>query len=353
MCRFEKCRMKAREGDLIETTNDIFFDVKGLVHPADRVVAFIRYFPDENGKRRKAGESYAKVYSLPKRYELLRERYPQYLVYDSVFDEILCEVDVRDVRRRYQPAEKLGQLRVSKSLDGLEKKSLQLAEMLKEKTNIGLDALGVSGSVLAGLHTLESDIDMVVYGSENCRKVHSALETLLTRENSRLKRYTKVELKKLFDFRSKDTAMTFEDFVRTESNKVMEGKFLETDYFVRFVKNWNEVDEKYGDVQYKNVERARIEATVIDDSEAIFTPCTYRIANTRFLEGSRLEPVKEVVSFRGRFCEQAEVGERIVAQGKMEQVTDTRSNSQHFRLLVGGNHEDFIVPQYSELFRSK
>jgi predicted nucleotidyltransferase len=345
--------MKAREGDLIETSEGILFDVKGLIHPLDRVIAFIRYFPDDKGKRKKAGKSYAKVYSLPRRYALLRQRYPQYLVYDSVFDEVLCEVDVREVRRHYIPCEKLSELRVSENLGPLEKKSLRLAEKLREEANIRWDALGVSGSVLTGLYMSKSDLDLIVYGTENCRKAHSALRASLTRKRSQLKRYTKAELKKLFDFRSKDTAITFEDFVRTESDKVMQGMFLDTDYFVRFVKDWNEVDEQYGDIKYKNVGHARIEAIVADDSEAIFTPCTYRIANARFLEGSTSEPMKEVVSFRGRFCEQAKAGERIVARGKIEQVTDSRSKSQHFRLLVGNNYEDFIVPQYNGLFRSK
>jgi predicted nucleotidyltransferase len=199
------------------------------------------------------------------------------------------------------------------------------------------------------LHKPGSDIDVLIYGSRNCSRVYSVLGQLLKDKSSPLKSYNKQELVNLFDFRSKDTAMSFEDFVRTESKKVLQGTFLKTDYFVRFVKDWNEVDEKYGDIQYRNVGYTRIEATVIDDSEAIFTPCIYRIANVKFLEGAGCETVKEITSFRGRFCEQAKLDERVVAQGKIEQVTDTRDNSQHFRLLVGNNHEDFIVPQPSEL----
>jgi len=76
--------MMAREGDLIETEANLIFDVKGPVHPPDRVVAFIRYFPDGQGKRTRGGRSFGKVYSLPKRYALLKERFPEYLVYDSV-----------------------------------------------------------------------------------------------------------------------------------------------------------------------------------------------------------------------------------------------------------------------------
>ena len=31
-----------------------------------------------------------------------------------------------------------------------------------------------------------------------------------------------------------------------------------------------------------------------------------------------------------RFCEQAKTGEAIVAQGKVEHVTDTRTGSEHY-----------------------
>ena len=85
---------------------------------------------------------------------------------------------------------------------------------------------------------------------------------------------------------------------------------------MRFVKDWSEISEKYGDVYYKNSGYARIAATVADDSEALFTPCTYRLENVKVADGPALEPITEVVSFRGRFCEQAKTGERIVAQGK-------------------------------------
>ena len=47
--------MNSIEGDLIESKDGVFFDVKGLVHPPKRVIAFIRYVPDLNGNREKDG----------------------------------------------------------------------------------------------------------------------------------------------------------------------------------------------------------------------------------------------------------------------------------------------------------
>ena len=334
--------MKAREGDFIETEAKLVFDVKGLVHPRDRIIAFIRYFPDEKGKRKREGTSFDKVYSLQTRYDLLRARFPEYLVYDPVFDETLCEVPIDRVQKHYKPIEKLQEMRCRKLLDPLEAKALRLMRLLKENSGIEWDSLGVSGSILLGLQTSKSDIDPVVYGSENCARVHSCLSNMLKNNHNSVKPYMKNDLTALFDFRSKDTSVRFEDFVKTEKRKVMQGKFEGTDYFIRFVKDWNETYEKYGDVQYENMGYAKIEATVIDDSESIFTPCTYKVENVKPIEGPDVK-VMEIASFRGRFCEQAKKGELIVATGKVERVTDRRNTKEHFRLIIGGKPSDYIV----------
>ena len=335
--------MRAREGDLIETMDGVIFDVKGLVHPLEKVIAFPRFIPSLEGTRQLRGSSYGKVYSLPDRFKFLEQKAPELIVHDPVFDEPLCEVPITSIKKHFQPIEKLVALRSSKTLGELEAKALQLAEILKEAAGIPWRAVGISGSIMAGLHTSKSDIDPVVYGVENCRKTYAALEKLLEGGVSRFKPYSREELRVLFDFRSKDTRMSFEDFVKVESRKAFQGKFMETDYFIRFVKDWSQITEKYGDVCYKNSGDAKIKATIADDSEALFTPCAYRIENVKVLEGVRLEPVREVVSFRGRFCEQAKNGEAVVAQGKIERVMDTRNNREYYRMILGNKSSDYMV----------
>jgi predicted nucleotidyltransferase len=306
------------------------------------VVAFIRYFPEERGERKKNGTSYGKVYSFSERYELLMKRYHGYLVYDHVFDETLCEVPDSDIRRRYDPVERITHLRNCGNLDSLEEMALRLAERLKERARVSWDAIGISGSVLVNLHKNGSDIDPVVYGSENCKKVHSALKEMLNEPGSLFSSYSVDELKALFGFRSKDTSMSFQQFLRTESKKSFQGKFMGTDYFVRFIKDWKEIEEKYRDIQYKNVGHAKIQAVVADDSESIFTPCKYVIRDATFVEGPKLEPISEVASFRGRFCDQARKGDSIVAQGKVEKVTNQKGD-EYLRLLIGNERSDYIV----------
>jgi predicted nucleotidyltransferase len=335
--------IKAREGDFIEDINRVIFDVKGLVHPADRIVAFPRFIPSFSGNRKRKNTLYGKVYALSERFRFIRQSFPDYLVHDSVSDERLCEVPKDNVKRRYEPVEKLQGLRNSKDLEPLEARALQFAELLKDHARTSWRTIGISGSILVGLHTESSDIDPVVYGSEACWKTHSALTNLLKQKSGPFRAYDHEGLKALFDFRSKDTAGSIKDFVRTESRKVIQGKFMGTDFFVRFVKDWSEIDEKYGDVHYRNVGYARIKATVVEDSESIFTPCKYIIEGVNVIEGNKVQPLNEIASFRGRFCEQAKEGEVVFAQGKVERVIDKKHDHEYFRLLLGNKPSDFMT----------
>jgi predicted nucleotidyltransferase len=335
--------MRTREGDVLRDLNGMLFDVKGLVHPPIKVVAFPRFIPDCRGNRRRRGTTYRKVYRISERLKFLEQKFPHYLVHDHVFDEKLCEVPVENVKHYYNPITRLRELRRSEGLDELEIDALKFLELIKDYTNVPWSKIGISGSLLVRLHTPSSDIDPIIYGDKNCRKVHERLKTLTQNSKSIVKSYSIEEMQELFQFRVKDTQTSFEDFVRTESRKALQGKFLQTDYFIRFVKDWSEVDENYGDVHYVSVGHARVKATVVDDSQSIFTPCVYKVSNVRVLEGPQKESVEEIASFRGRFCDQAKIGEVVIAQGKVEHVLDARQNREYSRLLLGNKPSDYMI----------
>jgi hypothetical protein len=335
--------MKAREGDVLRDLNGILFDVKGLVHPPSKVIAFPRFIPDPSGARKHKGSAYRKVYALSARFEFLEKKFPQYLVYDPVFDEKVCEVPFENVKRYYKPVNRLQELQCSEKVDALEIDTLEFLTLLKDSASVSWNKIGISGSLLVKLHTLNSDIDPVIYGTRNCLKVYETLKVLQQNLKSPTKAYSMEELRDLFCFRFRDTQVSFEDFIRTESRKVLQGKFKARDYFIRFVKDRSEIQEKYGAVRYRNVGYARVKAEIKDDSEAIFTPCSYKLKNVEVLDGTSSYPIEEIASFRGRFCEQARTSERVIAQGKVEHVTDKRQNREYFRLLIGNKPSDYMV----------
>jgi hypothetical protein len=335
--------MRAREGDLIKTKSNVVFDVKGLLHPSGKIVAFPRFIPTPQGNRQGKDSTYGKVYSLSDRFRYLQKNYPDLIVFDPVFGEAICEVPEAEVTEHYKPEEKLWSLRNAKDLTVLESKALLLAQIIKAEADIPWSSIGISGSIMAGLTTDKSDIDPLVYGVENCRKAYSALQRLLKKEDSGFKPYNRTDLQELFDFRSKDTQMSFDNFVLVESRKAFQGKFMGTDYFIRFVKDWNEIDEHYGDVCFKNSGYTKITAEIADNTDSLFTPCTYKLHNVKVVEGPKLAPIAEIASFRGRFCEQAANGEAIEAQGKVELVTNMKTGREHYRLILGNKPSDYMV----------
>jgi predicted nucleotidyltransferase len=61
------------------------------------------------------------------------------------------------------------------------------------------------------------------------------------------------------------------------------------------------------------------------------------------LDGSEHARIAEIVSFRGRFCDQAHNGDSIVAQGKVERVMDFKKDREHLRLLIGNRPSDYMI----------
>ena len=88
------------EGDYIQTKkNNLFFDVKGLLHPLDMKICYLRFYPDFNGNRERKGVKYKKVYDLNDRYIYLREHYPRYIFFSKRLDLELQGVPNWEIKR--------------------------------------------------------------------------------------------------------------------------------------------------------------------------------------------------------------------------------------------------------------
>lgn len=326
------------EGFFVEDVDGLIFDVKGLLHPPDRVIAYLRYFPDLGGDRERGGVKYRKVYSLAERDAILKAKKPSYLYFDPVFGMFLEGVPRNEIARIYDPREKLRNL-VRGERSRLEEAAVSLALEVAKTAGIPLSALGVSGSILVDLAGAGSDVDIVVFGEKNSRKAYEALGDLMA-EGRLVKAYDETGLRKLYEFRFKDTVMSYEDFVWSERRKHMSGTVMGYDFFVRFVKFPEEYGERYGERRYKPLGSALVKGVVVDDSDAIFTPCRYVLDAVEVLDGVK-KPVVEIFSLRGRFSDQAREGEEVLARGKVEAVSS--ESGEYFRLVVGGERGDFLI----------
>jgi uncharacterized protein len=331
------------ESYYLETREGLFFAVKGLEHPPDRVIAILRYAPDfRKGERRKGDTRYCRFYHFGEQSQLLQISYPQYIAFDPVFQTTLQSVPKSDIQRVYDPVSGLQDLMRSAAASGIEEDACAFARMLHQEANVPWPAIGISGSLLIGLHTEHSDLDFSVFGIRNSWAVYTKLRSLLDAQSiPDLSSLGPREIEELYRQRSTDTPMPFDAFAKSEKAKVCQGSFRGRPYFIRFLMEGDEAATSYGDVLYSPLGQARISAIVVDDHESIFTPCRYGLSEARILEGP-LFPVSEIVSFRGRFCEQARAGDRLLATGALERLED-RQGRTRYRLLLGGSPGDTLL----------
>jgi len=335
-------RQDLSEGFAVETKEGLIFTVKGLLHPPDRVIAYLRYFPDPEGDRKRNDILYRRVYGFEEQQKILESRFPVYLKEDPVLGIRVQAVPRELMRRIYDPCRELKALQSRGTGNLVEEKTIAFARLLMQTGHAPSENIGVSGSVMLGLHNSESDIDLMVYGEMESKRIYQALQRLLDDPSKPVRRPVGKELKKLHDSHKKDTPLSFVDFNRLQLRKANEGYFEETQYFIRFVKRLDQQVEKYGDPSFEFLGSATIRARIKDDRDAIFTPCRYVVEEVMVREGKAAPHIREVISFRGRFSDQARTGELVLARGSLERVIPRAAPIYH-RLNVGGRPGDYLL----------
>ena len=330
------------EGFAVETIDDLVFTVKGLIHPPDRVIAYVRYLHDASGNRVRGGMTYRRVYHFEEQEGIVGARYPMYHANDPVLGMNVQGVPRLRIRTVYDPRAYLVALRGRGPQDLLEEQALKLSRLLEGTTAIPRASLGVSGSLMLGLHQPASDLDLIVYGEAAGREGHKRLRDMLGQGHGQIRRLREAELAALHSEHCADTPLTFDEFARLQRRKVNELRFGGRETFIRFVKLPEEVDQRYGDHRFRLLRQATIRARVTDDRDAIFTPCRYGVSDARFLGGSLLPELQEIVSFRGRFSDQVQVGEWAIARGRLEQVIGSKT-PPYQRLVVGGRAGEYLL----------
>ncbi|MHA1149138.1 MAG: hypothetical protein ACTSR8_12940 [Promethearchaeota archaeon] len=339
--QFPKCI----EGDYIETKKDsLIFDVKGLLHPKDRKICFIRFYPHPSGDRIRDGIKYKKIYNLDQRYQFLRENYPEYLFYSEQMGLELQGVKNEEIKKIYTPRDYFNQLQEKKELNRLEKCSLELCNVFIREGDLPENSIGITGSPIVGLDNDGSDIDIIIYGTDVSRSFQPILAKLL-RSGNYCREYNMQEYQKHYNWRAGGSDICMEDFLFSERRKLHQGMYKGFEFFIRYIKSPQDWALKYEDFSYENYGRIKIMAYIVDASDSIFTPCKYKIRTLDIIDGTNLfekvhkDDISKVLSYRGRFCEHAKKGENVEIVGKIEKI-NYKSKPRGFQLILTNQETD-------------
>ncbi|HDJ26559.1 MAG TPA: hypothetical protein ENF34_04520 [Candidatus Bathyarchaeota archaeon] len=341
-----------RDRDFIRTPEGFLFCVVGSTHPPDRIMAYLKYVPRASGGPWSRGgvrfHRALREYSMDALRETLTflRDYPAYLTYFEAFGTEMSAVPVARVEEHYKPEERLGQMASSTWLDTLEEKALSLARLVAEVSGVPLSELGVTGSILLGIHVPGiSDIDLVVYGRENSARVKEAISKALDDRSIEVQRLEGEVARAWCVRKAKIHPLTLEEAKEILGRKWNMGTYEGVRFSIHPVLKEGEA-ERYGDRIYKPLGEIAVRAEVRDASLAMFLPAIYGVELRRVIEGPGLRELREICSYESLFADVAEEGEEVVAKGKLELVFDKRERSTYYRVLVGSlaGRGEFIKP---------
>jgi len=339
---------KGIEGDYIETKEDnLFFDVKGLFHPNDRKICYLRFYPHPKGDRIKKGVKFKKIYDLEERYSLLRAKYPEYIFFSKQLDLEVQGIKNQDIRKLYTPRDCLKSFEKKDKLSNAEQYSKSLCELFIDKGGISQDLIGITGSIMVGLNKEDSDIDIIIYGTKNSLRFQEEIKNLFD-ESSKFRKYNIHEYKSHYNWRVGGSDIIFEDFIKSEQRKLHQGKFHGYDFFIRYIKSPEDWKGNFYDFKYTNYGRIKVKALITDSKDSLFTPCSYKIDRIKILEKNlssneiNLKDILEINSFRARFCEQAKEGETVTVEGKLEKV-NYKKKLEYYRILLTDQTKDKML----------
>lgn len=326
------------DGDTFETSDGFIFNVFGYEHPENRVFAFLKYIPAKfktlfsinylenawkyEGQQVFRAEKLYTAYNYQSFLATFRTSFPDYVYFCPFRGKEVISSPVGSIRRVYDPKECLDRLTKVHEKDSLQESALSLVKLLSDESDVGVDDFGLHGSIALNMHTSKSDIDLVVYGAQNFRRLEAAIDRLV-----------------------KSRRLSYASKNRIEAARRFKGKYEGRIFMYNAVRKPYEINSKYGLFKYSPISHIQFTCNVRDDSETMFRPAIYKIENyepesAASKLGNEVTP-HAVVSMIGCYRNVSRNGDRIRVSGTLERVENVETGEIHHEVVVGtGTSED-------------
>lgn len=256
-----------------------------------------------------------------------KTNFPEYVYYSVFKGKEILSSPLTSIRELYVPRDCLEHLFALEKRDLLQNTAINLVELLSRESKVPLKDFGLHGSIALNMHTATSDIDLVVYGGRNFRKLEATIDRLA--EKGTLN----------YVFKN-----------RIDKARRYKGRFKGKLFMFNAVRHSEEINSKYGVFKYTPLHRVSFECKVKDDSEAMFRPSVYKIKNY-----DPADPASElrsdlvptvVVSMIGCYRNVAQKDDAIRVSGMLENVQHTKTKKTFHQVVVGTGSvdEEYLWP---------
>jgi predicted nucleotidyltransferase len=254
-----------------------------------------------------------------------RKNFPDYLYYCYLRNKELITAPLDKIERVFVPKDRLKALAALKKPDELQQMALDLIHLISAESGVGFEDLGIHGSIALNMHAPESDIDFVVYGSEDFRLVEEAIARLVN-----------------------EGKLSYIISNRLDAARKFQGRYNGKIFMYNATRKPEEVKTWYGMQRFSSIDPVRFQCTVTDDTETMFRPATYKITNYNPLDAESELPLdkvpERVVSNIGCYRNVARQGSQIKVAGQLERVEALKTGEVFYQVVVGSatSEEEYI-----------
>jgi predicted nucleotidyltransferase len=360
--------MNVRDRDAPVTKEGLIFRVYGYSHPAQSCVCDVEYAPEEiystddpRAIRETAKGRYYKFYQ-DGGLRFVEEKYPQYQLFFAPLKKRIVGLAFEQICELRRPEERLRFLlgNQESNQDKLLIALRDVLEIVTTRSKLRPSDFGVFGSVLHGFHHPEfSDLDFVVYGRKTCQILRETLREIYDHSGSRISNefdeWTSWAKGRHWYFKGISIREYCEYCRRKMIYALYKPERLSRDFKVEFepVRDWNEIKEQSDQKsRIEKIGQIRAIAEVLDDADSFFMPSLYKIEVNRILKGVKVGPIQQITSFIEEFRGQAEVGEKVIVEGNLEKVNDSKGEYYQITLTRSPDYYKQVLKPVSSSEKS-
>ncbi|RLE42034.1 hypothetical protein DRJ19_04840 [Candidatus Woesearchaeota archaeon] len=316
-------RRPLRDKDYVKIKS-AFLQVVGYEHPPGSIIAFPKYVKTNTRTPWTDGVNfYARMAPFYGAYGIdfsLKMVNVAPLVYDEVFDSYVPKISLNSIECAYHIEDALS--RLDRKAGRLENTALELIDEILSLSNIQRSKIGLTGSLLIGVHSNEiSDIDLVVIGLENILRVKEAIiESGVIRPPS-------VKVAEQWALSGFSHGLRLRDALFLVRRKWYRGLYKGVAVSISGVDDEG-VMRGYGVRRYKGLGEISIVTRISKVINPFFTPVEYEVAMLG--TGPKIDVI---ASYDGFYADVLKPGDVVEVRGLLQRVVE--KDASYLRIVVG------------------
>lgn len=335
---------RVRDRDIFRDNQGKVFVTLGYIQPSDRVLSFLKYVPDKEGKWQAGDTRYRRIFwgSVDSTVDGISLLPQDYTIFDSHFQTDLVEPPRAMIKDYFSPEQRLVEI-VEEPKDVLEELVQKAAETLHDELKLPFSNLGISGSILWKAHNPNySDINMNIYGFKESWTLQENYASLENKEaQTRLRNLPEWDhgierVKKRIPFL--DMSDLQELFSRRQALCVRDRCIGITP-----ILKPEEVPIDYGSESYTTIKQNPVKLSMVVENAdyGIFHPAIYTTQPIMIDEIS----VTRIMIYDGAFGGLFTNGDRIEVSGTIQRVNRSGSDDEYHQIMIGtktGSGKEYV-----------